>query len=382
MGREGGSDCQVFKTKADAEAYVKKEKGNTSSPKSNKDGEWKRGYNVYVEERPKVTGKPRSECVKELKDYTEERLSKRYGDCSMLFVIAEIEPVEIPDAVIGTLQKQAVKVGKAMVKAAKHAKVSKEKGFVVCSYCHSSLAADKLSKDDLGRGSCPICNHRGEDKFKNIDASTLFYDDEHQETETFGKIVRGVFIEETDASQSLPLFVGGGWNGHDYSQRGNYLNTSCFSSRPLFEVGFETAIESARTEARAFIAKQLELKRNPALAKEGTRKRKVGEKIPVPKSKSGFDLFKDEQRPLIKQANPEIKGLGPVQKKLGEMWKSLGEEQKKPYMQKSEIDKQRYARELEAWKTANPAAFKRIQDAKEEKKMKWVVCMECLSGHF
>ena len=53
------------------------------------------------------------------------------------------------------------------------------------------------------------------------------------------------------------------------------------------------------------------------------------------KKLSGFMLFSKENRPKIKEENPDIT-FGQIGKKLGEMWRALDEKEKQAYKDRKE----------------------------------------------
>jgi len=71
-------------------------------------------------------------------------------------------------------------------------------------------------------------------------------------------------------------------------------------------------------------------------------------------------FFANDKREDVKAESPGITfgrssgriwlTTGQVGKALGERWKALNDEQKKPYVQKAEIDKQRYENEKASYK--------------------------------
>ena len=61
---------------------------------------------------------------------------------------------------------------------------------------------------------------------------------------------------------------------------------------------------------------------------------------------TGYFCFMNANRQQVKDNNPDDK-VGDIAKKLGTMWKSMGEEEKKPYLEMSVKDKERYLKEME-----------------------------------
>jgi len=89
------------------------------------------------------------------------------------------------------------------------------------------------------------------------------------------------------------------------------------------------------------------------MVKADTKSRKVrgGKKAKDPntpkKAQSAYMIFCNENRPIVKEENPDAK-FGEMGKLLGAKWKELSEEGKKPYNDKAELDKVRYEKEKAA----------------------------------
>lgn len=75
-------------------------------------------------------------------------------------------------------------------------------------------------------------------------------------------------------------------------------------------------------------------------------KGKKGKKDPLAPKKglSPFMIFNKENREKIKVSNPEAT-FGDIGKLIGTAWKALNEKQKAVYLQKAEVDKERYTAE-------------------------------------
>lgn len=93
------------------------------------------------------------------------------------------------------------------------------------------------------------------------------------------------------------------------------------------------------------------------LMAEYSAPRKNSKKVPkdpnMPKRARGsFVLFTKDERPKIQQENPQIKftDLGAV---LGKRWRALPEEERKKYDALAEQDKQRFAQEMEIYRSQN-----------------------------
>ncbi|KAI9486595.1 MAG: high mobility group box domain-containing protein [Benjaminiella poitrasii] len=83
-----------------------------------------------------------------------------------------------------------------------------------------------------------------------------------------------------------------------------------------------------------------------APADKGDEKKRRGKKDPsAPKrGLSAYMFFSQENRAKVKEENPEAT-FGQLGKLLGEKWKSMSDDEKKPYVEKAEKDKQRYENE-------------------------------------
>lgn len=56
---------------------------------------------------------------------------------------------------------------------------------------------------------------------------------------------------------------------------------------------------------------------------------------------SPFLFFSNEKRGIVQSENPDMK-ITEVSAKLGEMWRLMSDEEKKPYVERSRIDRDRY----------------------------------------
>ena len=65
-------------------------------------------------------------------------------------------------------------------------------------------------------------------------------------------------------------------------------------------------------------------------------------------ARNGYQIFCEDARPRVKKENPEKK-MTQLSTLLGNEWKALTEEQKKPYQERAEADKLRYAEEMNAY---------------------------------
>lgn len=102
---------------------------------------------------------------------------------------------------------------------------------------------------------------------------------------------------------------------------------------------------------------------------------KPGDKVPVPSQESelaeppkkkkkkkaegepkrpttAFFFYTSSIREDVKKKNPG-KSVGELSKIYGQMWADLSDEDKKPFQDKNNEDKERYAKEMEEWKKNN-----------------------------
>lgn len=88
---------------------------------------------------------------------------------------------------------------------------------------------------------------------------------------------------------------------------------------------------------------------------------------------SAFFFFTQEQRPVLKQSNPELSG-SEISSKLGEMWRGMTDEEKKPFQAKYEVDHERYVFEKNASETAKTTkkVEKVVEPVKATKKVESV----------
>jgi len=66
-------------------------------------------------------------------------------------------------------------------------------------------------------------------------------------------------------------------------------------------------------------------------------------------------FFTQEWREKIKEENPGI-SFGEVAKRLGAKWKTMSEEDKEPYVEKHQADKERAEKAKEAYESKGKAA--------------------------
>jgi len=84
-------------------------------------------------------------------------------------------------------------------------------------------------------------------------------------------------------------------------------------------------------------------------------RRILSENIPKTKPKrgaSGFLIWKSDNKEFI-MSKIEVNGRGVHASKAGELWNQLSEDDKAPYLERADIDKQRYLKEMEDFKEVN-----------------------------
>jgi len=67
------------------------------------------------------------------------------------------------------------------------------------------------------------------------------------------------------------------------------------------------------------------------------------------RAKSGWIYYTSEHRPLVMKKHPK-KGMGEISKVLGAMWQKTTEKQRVPFQKLADVDKERYAQEMEEYK--------------------------------
>ncbi|KAL1927345.1 hypothetical protein VTP01DRAFT_3974 [Rhizomucor pusillus] len=87
-------------------------------------------------------------------------------------------------------------------------------------------------------------------------------------------------------------------------------------------------------------------KRASAKSEDGKRRSKKDKSGPK-RGLSAYMFFSQEQRPKVKEENPDA-NFGAIGKILGERWKNMTDEEKAPYNAKAEEDKKRYEAEKAA----------------------------------
>lgn len=86
-------------------------------------------------------------------------------------------------------------------------------------------------------------------------------------------------------------------------------------------------------------------------SKGGQRKQRAKKDPDAPKRGTpAYIFFMKEKREEIVKKNPSIKSATEIAALVGEEWKRLTPAQKAPYEKKAEADKQRYQKEMAAYK--------------------------------
>lgn len=92
-----------------------------------------------------------------------------------------------------------------------------------------------------------------------------------------------------------------------------------------------------------------------AIAKRSVRRRKKDKNAPK-RALTAYMIFSKETRPVVVSENPSLT-FTEVGRLLGEKWRALSSDQKKPFEQKSEADKDRYRMEREKYIRMRKANF-------------------------
>lgn len=75
--------------------------------------------------------------------------------------------------------------------------------------------------------------------------------------------------------------------------------------------------------------------------------------------------FAQEQRPKLKKVNPSAT-VGETAKKLGAQWQGMSEEEKAPYLEQQKKDRQRYERDMAAYRAKGATAVGGDEEEEEE----------------
>ena len=79
---------------------------------------------------------------------------------------------------------------------------------------------------------------------------------------------------------------------------------------------------------------------------------------------TSFMVFSGEMRNKVKEENPDMK-LVEIASELGRRWKALTDEEKKPYQDKADADKERFNEEMEGYVV--PKEFRKRKKRKRSK---------------
>uniref|UniRef100_A0A182NNF4 HMG box domain-containing protein n=1 Tax=Anopheles dirus TaxID=7168 RepID=A0A182NNF4_9DIPT len=111
---------------------------------------------------------------------------------------------------------------------------------------------------------------------------------------------------------------------------------------------------------------------NAAASNTGTKAKQTAQKPKKKRKKApkdanapkhpltGYVRYMNENREGVRQKNPNLTPIE-VTKIMAEEWSKLPEERKKPYLEAAEVDKERYNKEISAYKLSNEAKAKAMQ---------------------
>ncbi|KAG0165867.1 Non-histone chromosomal protein 6 [Apophysomyces sp. BC1034] len=89
-------------------------------------------------------------------------------------------------------------------------------------------------------------------------------------------------------------------------------------------------------------------KRNAKASGDEDKKKKRAKDPNAPKrGLSAYMFFSQDNRQKVKEENQDAT-FGTIGKILGEKWKNMSDEEKKPYVEKAKVDKERYESEKAA----------------------------------
>jgi len=125
----------------------------------------------------------------------------------------------------------------------------------------------------------------------------------------------------------------------------------------------ETKAKEAKASKRTAAAKEKKV----AAPDTGKKRRTRAKKDPsAPKrGLSAYMFFSQEHRKLVQTENPDA-SFGEIGKILGEKWKHMNDRDKKPYVEKAELDKKRYESEKAAAASGAKAALDDEDEDEEE----------------
>jgi hypothetical protein len=115
---------------------------------------------------------------------------------------------------------------------------------------------------------------------------------------------------------------------------------------------YEVAVDKKRKRSESPKAKSTKSKTTKSKTTKAGDKKKRAKKDPnAPKrALSGYFFFIKDHRAELKKKHPTY-GIADLAKKLGEAWNNLSATEKKPFLAKSEKDKERYEKEMKKYKS-------------------------------
>ncbi|CAN9510046.1 unnamed protein product [Ophioblennius macclurei] len=139
---------------------------------------------------------------------------------------------------------------------------------------------------------------------------------------------------------------------HKKKHPGTNVSFSEFSKKCAERWKTMSAKEKAKFEEMARLDKlRYEREMKSYIPPKGSKKTKKKKDPNAPKRPpSAFFVFCSEFRPKVKEDNPGI-SIGDIAKKLGEHWSTLGAKEKAPYEAKAAKLKEKYTKDMEAYKS-------------------------------
>jgi len=108
-------------------------------------------------------------------------------------------------------------------------------------------------------------------------------------------------------------------------------------------------------------------KKSSSGKKERSRKKK--DKDAPKRGLSAYILFSQDQRNQLKESQPDLK-FGEVAKVLAAKWKKVSDDERKKYEARALKDKQRYEKEIAAYKASKGDSGKKSSKSKSKSKGK------------
>lgn len=134
--------------------------------------------------------------------------------------------------------------------------------------------------------------------------------------------------------------------------------------------GDEEEDENAEEPSGSKQAKPKKSSSSKKSSEDGPPKKKKKKEGPK-RALTSFIYFSNHHRPAIKEANPTF-GIGEMGKALGAMWKEATAEEKEPFEQLANKDKDRYAMEVKEFQRTGILPGKTEKSVKSDKPMKTV----------